>query len=175
MVYAYLCAAILGVVLLLAGIAGGAHDHDAGHDAGGEHASPAAALLSVRTWTYLLAFGGLTGLLLRYAAPVAEPWRAVLSLGVGVAASALARGLIGRAARAGPSGTVKAGDLVGRTGGVLVPFGAGAAGKVRVRVAEADVDLVATTDDGESLKNGDEVLIVEVKPDHAVLVTRAPR
>jgi membrane protein implicated in regulation of membrane protease activity len=178
MVYVYVAAAVIGVVLLVASLLGAGHDHDAGHDAGGgtEHASPAFALLSVRVWTYLLAFGGITGLLLRFVEPgIAEPWRGVVSLAVGVAAAALARGVIGRAARGGPSGTVRSADLVGRTAGVVVPFGTGATGKIRVRVADSDVDVLATTDEGEPLANGEEVLIVELREDGAAFVTRAPK
>lgn len=185
MVYAYLAAAIVGAVLLLASLFGAGHDHDAGHDpaagndAAGEHGSPAFALLSVRVWTYVLAFGGATGLLLRFVAHVGEPWRAVASLAVGGVAAALARAVIGRASRAGASGTVKSGDLVGRTAGVVVPFGSGATGKVRVRVAGSDVDLLATTDDDAAaalpLEAGEEVLILEVREGGAALVTRTPK
>jgi membrane protein implicated in regulation of membrane protease activity len=173
-VYVYLAAAVVGAVLLVASLFGAGHDHDAGHDAAGEHASPAFALLSVRVWTYVLAFGGATGLLLRFVAHVGEPWRAVASLAVGAVAAALARAVIGRASRAGASGTVKAGDLVGRTAGVVVPFGTGATGKVRLRVAGSEVDLLATTDDSEPLGPEEEVLILELKDGEAV-VTRNPK
>jgi membrane protein implicated in regulation of membrane protease activity len=175
MVYVYVAAAIVGLVLLIASLLGApGHDHDAGHDAAGDHPSPALAILSVRVWTYVLAFGGVTGLLLRYAAPVAEPWRGLASLTVGAVAAALARGAIGRAARGTSSGTVRPADLVGRTAGVLVPFGSGATGKVRVRVAGSDLDLLATTDDGEPLGREEEVLILELKGG-AALVTRNPK
>jgi hypothetical protein len=174
-VYVYLAAAIVGAVLLVASLLGAGHDHDAGHDAAGEHPSPALALLSVRVWTYALTFGGVTGLLLRFVAPVAEPWRGLTSLAVGAMAATLARTVIGRASRAGPSGTVWSNDLVGRTGGVVVPFGSGTTGKVRVRVADSEVDLLATTEDGEPLVGGDEVLVLELKDDGAAVVTRSPK
>jgi membrane protein implicated in regulation of membrane protease activity len=174
-VYAYLAATVVGAILLVASFLGAGHDHDAAHDGAGEHASPAFALLSVRVWTYLLAFGGATGLLLRFVAHVHEPWRAMIALAVGAVAAALARVVIGRAVRGQPSGTVQSGDLVGRSAGVVVPFGAGATGKVRLRVADSDVDLLATTDDGEPLARDEEVLIVEVRDDGAALVTRAPK
>jgi membrane protein implicated in regulation of membrane protease activity len=176
-VYAYAAASVVGLVLLAASLLGAGGDHAAGHDAAGvaEHASPTAAFLSVRVWTYFLAFGGATGLLLRYLAPVAEPLRALLALLVGVLAAAFARVVVARAAGGGPSGTVRSEDMQGRTGGVLVPFGSGATGKVRVRVAGSDVDLLATTDEAEPLRSGEEVLVVEVRDDGTALVTRAPR
>lgn len=175
MVYAYTVAAVVGVVLLVASLLGAGHDHDVGHGAGGDHESPLFALLSARVWTYLLTFGGLTGLLLRFVAPVPEPWRATVALGVGAVAAALARLLIARASRGGPSGTVKRGDLVGRVGNVVVPFQSGSTGKVRVHVAESDVDLLATTDDGEPMDGGTEVLVLDLRDDGAAIVTRAPK
>lgn len=173
-VYAYTAAAVIGLVLLAASLLGAGHDHDAGHAAGHDE-SPIFALLSVRVWTYILTFGGLTGLVLRFVTPVAEPWRAMFALGGGIAAAALARGLIAGASRRGPSGTVKRADLVGRSASVVVPFQTGSTGKVRVHVAESDVDLLAMTDDGDPLSSGEEVIVVELRDDGAVVVTRAPR
>jgi len=173
--YAYLAASVVGLVLLVASILGGGHDHAAAsHDATGDHASPALALLSVRVWTYVLAFGGATGVLLRLVEHVREPWCALASATVGGVAAAMARAVIGRASRAGPAGTVRAEDLVGRTADVLVPFAGEATGKVRVRVAGADVDVLATTDDTQALDRHDEVLIVEVREGGSALVTRNP-
>jgi membrane protein implicated in regulation of membrane protease activity len=151
--YAYVALAIVGLVLLAASVLGAGHD--AGHDAGGghddassEHSSPASALLSVRVWTYPLA--------------------------VGVLAAALARFVLGRASRAGASGTVQSRELVGRTADVIVPFGGGTTGKIRVRVAGGDVDVLATADDGEALAQHDEVLIVDLREGGTALVTRSP-
>ena len=132
------------------------------------------ALLSVRVWTYLLAFGGVTGVLLRLVGHEGEPLSAIVSLVVGAVAAVMARFVIGRATREGASGTVRTQDLVGKTAGVLVPFSGGATGKVRVRVAGADVDVLATTDDREPLGRNDEVLIVEVREGGSALVTRSP-
>jgi membrane protein implicated in regulation of membrane protease activity len=173
--YAYVAAAIVGVVLLSASLLGVGHDHAAGHDGSGDgEASPMLALLSIRVWTYLLAFGGLTGVLLRLVGHEGEPTSAIGALFVGVLAAVMARVVIGRATRSGASGTVRATDLVGKSAAVLVPFGGDATGKVRVRVAGADVDLLATTDDGQPLDRHDEVLIVEIRDGGSALVTRNP-
>ncbi|HEY6463979.1 MAG TPA: hypothetical protein VIY73_27605, partial [Polyangiaceae bacterium] len=142
-------------------------------DASTESVSPAFALLSVRVWTYLLAFGGATGVLLRLVAHESEPATAVAALVVGVLAAAMARLVIARASRAGLSGTVQTRDLVGRSASVVVPFEGAATGKIRVRVAGADVDLLATSE-GEALGRDDEVLIVEVREGGTALVTRSP-
>jgi hypothetical protein len=177
--YAYVALAVVGLVLLGASLLGAGHDagHDpsVGHDGlSSEHASPALALLSVRVWTYLLAFGGLTGALLRLVGHEGEPLTAIVSLVVGVAAAAMARLIIGRASRAGASGTFQSRELVGRTGDVIVPFAAGATGKIRVRVAGGDLDVLAIADDGEALAQHDEVLIVELREGGTALVTRNP-
>jgi membrane protein implicated in regulation of membrane protease activity len=174
LIYVYVAAAIVGLILLAASLLFGGHDHEAAAH-GGDHDSPALVLLSVRAWTYLLAFGGATGALLHWVAGLGEPWAAILSLSVGVAVAAMARVVIGRASRAGPSGTVRSVDLVGRTASVVVPFEGEATGKVRVRVAGADVDLLATSDDGQPLSRRDEVLIVEVREGGSALVTRNPK
>jgi membrane protein implicated in regulation of membrane protease activity len=173
--YVYLAAAVVGLVLLAASLLGAGHDHAAGHDASNDgDASPMLALLSVRVWTYVLAFGGVTGVLLRLLGHEGEPTSGIGALVVGVLTAAMARFVIGRASRAGASGMVRSEDLVGKSAAVVVPFGGGATGKIRVRVAGADVDVLATTDDGEPLDKSDEVLIVEVKDGGSAVVTRNP-
>jgi hypothetical protein len=176
-VYVYVALAVVGLVLLGASLLGaghGGHDTGDGHDGATDHASPVLALLSVRVWTYLLAFGGLTGALLRVIGREGELVSALGALTVGVAAAAMARLIIGRASRAGASGTTQARELVGRTADVIVPFAGGKTGKIRVRVAGGDVDVLATADEGEALSQHDEVLIVELKEGGTALVTRNP-
>lgn len=176
MVYVYAGAAVVGLVLLVGSLMGAGHDHDVGHAAGDvHHESSASFLFSARVGIFFLAFGGVTGLLLRFVARVAEPWCAAVALGVGIASGATAGALIAQASRRGSAGTVKRQDLVGRVGNVLVPFESGATGKVRIHVAESDVDLLATTDDGEPLETGVEVLVLELRDDGAVAVTRSPK
>ncbi len=175
MLYAYVGSAIVGLMLLGASFLGAGHDHTMGHDGTGDgEGQPMLALLSVRVWTYLLAFGGATGLLLRLVGREGEPASAVGAVLVGTAAAWMARIVIGRASRLGASGTVHAQDLVGRTGEVMIPFAAGATGKVRVRIAGADVDVLATIDEGESVGRSDEVLILEVREGGTALVMRSP-
>lgn len=176
MLYVYVAAAIVGLVLLAASLFGAGHDHAAGHDGStdGDAGSPMAALLSVRVWTYVFAFGGVTGVLLRYVGHEGEPTSGIVAVVVGVVAAVMARVVIGRASRSGASGMVRSEDLVGKSAAVLVPFGGQATGKVRVRVAGADVDLLATTEDGQPLERHDDVLIVEVREGGSALVTRSP-
>ncbi len=189
--YAYLFGMILGGVMLGASLIGGGHhglDHDAGGDggdgdvAGGHDASAgetneavafALRMVSIRALTYLLAFGGVTGLLLRTVAHTSEPLTALVSLAVGAVAGAFAQTLFRRAARSGAGGTVTNADLVGRSGDVVVPFARGQTGKVRVHVKGSDVDLLAITDDSRPIEAREEVLVVEMREGSA-LVTRNP-
>jgi len=98
----YLFATIVGGVLLGASVVSGHHGDsgaghvDAGHvDSGESHAghggSVASLMFSVRFWTYLLAFGGATGLLLHYLAGTGEPLTALLAAGVGATSGGTAQ------------------------------------------------------------------------------------
>jgi membrane protein implicated in regulation of membrane protease activity len=179
--YVYLFGAIVGGVLLGASVVAG-HGHDAagGHDAGGHDAghghdhdgSAVAYLVSLRLWTYLLAFGGATGLVLRLALGAAEPLAAILAGAVGATAGGVAHTVMKRMTGQ-IGGTIRTGELVGRTGRLLLPVDKTSSGTVRVVVANQAVDLIATTNDDAALSARDEVLVVEVK-DGTAVVTRSP-
>lgn len=171
--YGYVSAGVVGLMLLVASLAGAGHGHALGHDPG-DQPSPAVALLSIRFWTYVLAFGGVTGASLRIGLRAGEPASAIASALVGTAAGAMAQIVIGRATRRGRAGTVLPADLVGRSARVVVPMEPGATGKVRTRVAGGDVDLLAMGDGPEPFDRNDEVLIVEMRPEGTALVTRNP-
>ncbi|MEI8258711.1 MAG: hypothetical protein WCJ30_23820, partial [Deltaproteobacteria bacterium] len=116
---------------------------------------------------------GQRSLLLRTVAHTSEPTTALVSLAVGAVAGGIAQTLIRRATETGDAGTTLRADLVGKTGDVIVPFARGATGKVRVRVKGADVDVLATTEDEQTIGARDEVLVVEMR-DGSALVTRSP-
>lgn len=180
--YAYVFATIIGGVMLGASLLGGHHggmDHDAsgaaGDTHGGDNTSESIALriFSMRVWTYLLAFGGITGLMLRTIAHTHEPMTAILSLAVGAIAATTAQTLLRRAMASGDSGTVSGRDLVGKTGDVIVPFERGQTGKIRVNVKGENLDVLARTEDERPIGANDEVLVVEMREGNA-LVTRSP-
>jgi len=105
--FVYVSSAIVGLVLLIASMQGAGHGHAVVHDGEGEaDCSPMLALLSVRAWTYLLAFGGATGAALRTLGRQGEPWSAIGALTVGFSAALMAMVFIAKASRAGASGTV---------------------------------------------------------------------
>lgn len=186
----YLFAAIVGVILLGAALFGSGHQgaHDIGSDGadgavsdstggdGHETQSPlsaAGALLSLRFWTYVLTFGGLAGLTLRYLAHQTEPIPAIAALASGVLAGVLARVLIGRLTHRPAAAPLKTESLVGNSASVLVPFDQGTTGKIRVQLHGSTVDLLATTDD-PTLQSRDEVIIVEIREGSRAHVTRNP-
>jgi membrane protein implicated in regulation of membrane protease activity len=153
-----------------AGTAGGhshgpaAAGHHGGHSSWAEGASALALFLfSLQLWTYVLAFGGITGLLLRMVAHVAEPMAGLCALGVGLGTAITARRVLRQLSAGSDSGTVDGNRLVGSTAQVLVPAPVGGTGKVRLAARGQTVDLLARSSDGQPLLEGGEVLILDLK------------
>ena len=119
--------------------------------------------LSIQVWTYLLAFGGLTGLLLRTVAHVGEPVAGLCALGVGLSTATVARKVMRRLLATGDSGTIQPQRLLGTAGQVLVPAAAGGTGKIRLLASGQTVDMLAKSHDGTELTEGADVVIVDIK------------
>lgn len=152
-------------------------DHHGGAGHGtllGSLGSAALMVFSLQLWTYILAFGGLTGLLLRTVGHVGEPTAALCALGVGLGTAVTARKVLRRMTREVDSGTVDAERLLGATAEVLIPADAGRTGKVRLHVRGQTVDLMAHAHDGSALTAGAEVVILEVKDGVAEVTTELP-
>lgn len=148
------------------------HDqgHGHGHDGDGMASGVPTALLwlmSIQVWTYLLAFGGLTGLLLRTVAKVPEPVCGLSALAVGMTTALLARAAMRRLSVTRESGTLVEEKMVGSTAEVLIPAPAGGTGKVRLEVAGQTVDLLARASDGGPLAAGATVTILDVRDNEA--------
>ncbi|HYV49238.1 MAG TPA: hypothetical protein VFA20_30470 [Myxococcaceae bacterium] len=184
MLAAYLFALVVGGALLVASLVGGHHDaghdggagHDAGHDTDTHDTHHGAkdlawSVLSVRFWTYALAFGGATGVLLHLLAHAPEPLTGLLSAGVGASAGLFVQALIARAARGG-SGMTSHQDLVGKPAQVIVPFTRSQTGKIRLQTGDGVVDVLATTEEDGELGQKQEVVILEFREGRA-LVARA--
>jgi membrane protein implicated in regulation of membrane protease activity len=171
----YLVAVIVGGALLAVSLVSGHHapalEAHAPGELGAHHAGAGHALLSLRFWTYLLAFGGAAGLALRLLAQTPEPWVALASAAVGALAGGGAHLVVARLASA-RGGTVRTEELVGRTGRLLLPAAPGQSSRVRLSVGGALIDLTATTDE-KRLEADEEVLVVQVK-DGVAQVTRNP-
>jgi hypothetical protein len=172
----YLFASIVGWVLLGASLAGGHGTSDGGaHATALEHVdhatTPQSFFLSLRLWTYVLAFGGTTGVLLRLAAGLGEPLTLLTSLGVGVVTGVTAQLTWSRLGNT-QGGTVRENELVGQSGRLLLGAGPKASGRVRLTVRNASIDLIAASDE-LTLPANEEVLVVSVR-DGVAHVVRNP-
>jgi membrane protein implicated in regulation of membrane protease activity len=198
--FVYLFAAVAGCLLVLVSLFGGGHQdadasaaldhasadmsadgaghgrllgdgHSGHHDTAGGLPSALGWLLSVQVWTYLLAFGGATGLLLRLVAHVAEPLAAAGALTVGLGSAVTARLLLRRIVNSADSGTTSHDRLIGSSAQVLIPAAAGATGKIRLSARGQLLDLLARASDGGPLTEGAPVSILEIR-DGVAEVTR---
>ena len=176
---------LFGGLLIVASLFGAGHDTDvhvdlhADHGSGDGHdqsqASAWLSLFGLRFWSFGTAFFGLTGVVLHLVGgPALAALAPMISGGVGVAAG-LGASTTFRALSRDTIGQVRgASALVGREGKLLLPVARAQRGKVRMPVpGGGHVDLVAESDEDESLDAGAEVLIVEVRGNVAV-VERAP-
>lgn len=192
LIYVYLFAFGLGGVLLLGSIFLGDKDTDApGGDGGGDgdaagtqaqhfdhgvgegHGSIAGlftAFLSLRFWMFFLAFFGLTGLVLDGLDLVDGPVVAlVAAVFMGLATGQVTVAVFRRLSHSETSTAASAADYVGRSGRVMVGFGAGDLGKVRLTLKGTTVDVLATTEDERPFAPGDEALVIAMNDTTAVV------
>lgn len=182
LIYLYIASLIIGGLLLGGSILLGGDGHDAGdhgvgdHDAGGHDAHDTAdaseshgdvtgyltLFLSLRFWTFFLAFAGLTGLVLQGLGLVGPILGLVLALGMGALTGYGAAAALRVLSKTEANSAVSSSDYVGKSARVLVPFGKGTTGKVRVRVRGEAIDMVATAVDDSEFSKREEVLVVEV-------------
>lgn len=140
---------------------GHSHAEAAGHPAGLGVAL--GWLLSVQLWTYLLAFGGLTGLLLRTVAHLPEPLAGGCALAVGLSTALAARAVLRRLLKGADSGTTSHERLVGSSAQVLIPAEPGGTGKIRLTARGQLLDLLARASDGGALPAAARVSILDVR------------
>ncbi|MBX3269787.1 MAG: hypothetical protein KF729_05980 [Sandaracinaceae bacterium] len=188
LLYIYLFSVIVGGILLAASILLGGKDADteasaevdldadADADAGeadvGAHGDIAGFLylfLSLRFWTFFLAFFGLTGVVLDVFGLVShELIGLALAVGMGATIGTGASWLIRKLSKDAPGEAVRSTDYVGKTARVLVPFEGERVGKVRVEIGGNSIDLLATGVAEDTAGNrADEVLIVEMDGNRA--------
>jgi len=189
MLMVYLIALIVGGVLLaLTLVLGGAADHHAGGDvdhhagsADGDHAGALDAFFgwlpvtSLRFWTFFAAFFGAVGTVLS-AWDLAGPAPAVaLAVTAGYLSGLIMDRSMRYLRRSDSNSSLGGGDVVGAGAVVLLPVGAGAPGKVRVRLKGRSVDLVAATEDEEPLAAGQHAMVLSMRDDGHVVVTRGDK
>jgi membrane protein implicated in regulation of membrane protease activity len=194
-VYLYLFSFALGGILLLASILlgdkdGGGHDGDADAEAGSSgptqgidhgvadsHGSVAGlftAFLSLRFWMFFLAFFGLTGLILDGLDLMqSSPTALVLSIAMGLLTGQVTVAVFRSLSGSETSTSAGAPDYVGKSGRVLVSFGPGSLGKLRLTLKGTTVDVLATSDDERPFTSGDEAMVIQMN-DTTAMVARVP-
>jgi membrane protein implicated in regulation of membrane protease activity len=187
MIYLYLFALVVGGMLLGASMllgghadgevhAGGGGAEPVGHD--GPHAGPESffyAVLSLRFWTFFLAFFGLTGFLFEGLGLVPWSWlSATIAVVMGLAAGTGAMWIIRKVQKDTTNSAVSSTDYIGKMARVMVGFGKGEVGKVRLELKGSTIDLLAMPIDDRTFSIKDEVLIVEMDGMHAKVAAIRP-
>jgi len=169
MLTVYLAALAFGLVLIGASVfQGGAEGHDSGDGHGDDHGGGDADhgafltnLLSLRFWTYALGAFGMSGTalaLLGLKTGVHLPVSLVLGVVVGTGVAALFRSL-GRGAATSPASTEA---FLGSEGEVVLPLLPDGLGKIRLHVADQDVELPARTG-GDPIAIRERVVVVRFR------------
>jgi membrane protein implicated in regulation of membrane protease activity len=150
----------------------GGHDSHVDHTAehGGDQGSAALLpLLSLRFWTFSLAFFGLAGAALTGTGALVGAAAAGVAGGVGVTFGYTASRLLGNLTRR-PLGLVASGAAhIGREATLLLPVGRGQRGKIRLTISGVSTDLVAETDGDQPLPAGATVMVVGLRGNVAVV------
>jgi membrane protein implicated in regulation of membrane protease activity len=174
----YLGCLAFGGLFVGASLVGGHHGDtgaDHGHDGPDHHGASWALLplLSLRFWTFSLAFFGLAGATLSVAGALAGTALAAVAGGFGVTAGYTASRVLGGLTRR-PVGLIAPGEAhVGREAVLLLPVERGQRGKIRLQIGGTSTDLIAETDAAEALPAGTTVLVVGLRGTVAV-VERSP-
>lgn len=187
MLTVYIVSAIVaGALILLSAVGGGhdaghdvdvgGHDFDASHDAD-VHSDGAVEgtwipFFSLRFWTYFFAAFGIIGLLLTVLNAATAPLTIGLALGgglvTGFAVAAIMRWLKGSAS----TDSASLHDLLGKEAKVLVGVRPSQLGKVRIEAKGEIIDLLATSESGEQIEIGEQVVVVGVDGNQAKIARR---
>lgn len=131
-----------------------------------------AALISLRFWTFFLAFFGMTGTVFEWR-ELAGHWAVVL--GIAFAVGALAGVVAVKAFKwlaAGEHGHVPGSDeYVGKSGRILIRVSSSEVGKIRLEMRGATEDLLATTDESATIEIGSQALVIEMRGTTAVVTS----
>ncbi|MGV3619147.1 MAG: hypothetical protein ACO1SV_27795 [Fimbriimonas sp.] len=174
----YIVSAIVaGVLIVLSLVGAGDAEHDsptgefneAVHETFTDHWLP---FFSLRFYTYFFAGFGTTGLLLQFLTKTDPTTSAIISgvvgFGTGLVVSYLVRLL--RVTEA--SGEAKEKDFLSKDGLVLVPIRGGTPGKIRLSVKGDAIDILATTEEDQTIEAGEAVVVVAMENGRAQVVLR---
>lgn len=135
-------------------------DHGEGH--AGDHDGPWIPFLSLRFWTFTLAFFGLMGLAVRFLVPVAFIVELGAALTVGLISGLSVSWAVRKLQRTSVDSSVPPRELIGREATVLLPVSGERPGKVRLRVGARQIDILANSDETSTLEAGEPVVVVDL-------------
>ena len=189
MLMVYLIALIVGGVLLaLTLVLGGAAEHDAdtggadtdhGGDADSDHPGAFDTVVgwlpvtSLRFWTFFAAFFGGVGTVVSAWSLAGPVPAAVLAVAAGYLSGLIMDRSMRYLRRADSDSSLGGRDLVGASAVVLLRVARGTAGKVRAQLKGRSIDLLAETDDDDPLAAGQQAMVLSMRDDGRVVVTRA--
>ena len=123
---------------------------------------------------FFLAFFGLTGLTLDGLDLVESSGLAlVFAVAMGLVTGLVTVTVFRHLSSSETSTAASAADYVGKSGRVLVGFGAGGLGKLRLTLKGTTVDVLATSDEERPFMPGEEALVIQLN-DTTAVVARLP-
>lgn len=175
MLTAYVVSALIGLVLVIASALGGHQggdtefhagaEMDAGQDihGGADGWDAWMPFLSLRFWSYAAAaFGSIGAIGTAWSGMSAQTVLLAAIMGGLVAGCAVF--LLLKLARQGEaSSSAGASDLMGKEARMLVGFGEGQPGKVRLQVKGETIDMLAFSDSGAPIPAGEDVIVLNVE------------
>lgn len=149
------------------------HDHDAHVGGAFDAVMGWLPFLSIRFWTFFLAFFGLTGATLTVfdLAPNQVMAGAISGI-VGYLAGMSIVLAMRRMRRNQPDSNINESDFIGETAQVMVAIARGKPGKIRLQLKGRTVDLLAETEEEDVFDLKESVLVYGVKENGRAIVTR---
>ena len=129
-------------------------------------------LLSLQAITAFVMMFGLTGLALRKQAELSEAWATLGGLAVGLIAMYVVAKIMAFMKGLQSDGTMVMANAVGQDGNVYLTIRTGSRGKVQATVQGRLMIFEAVSQDGQEIKTGERVKIVEVTGDNALVVVK---
>lgn len=129
--------------------------------------------LSLRFWTYTLCFLGLTGVLLTALSDLASALVAALSTLTGLS-SGFGISYAMRLLKQSQSDSIAgATDIIGAEGIVLLAIRSGQPGKIRCRVKDQDLDLLAHAEGQKEIERGAQVVVVSYEGSEVTVIRKS--
>jgi membrane protein implicated in regulation of membrane protease activity len=181
----YIVSAIVGGILVIASaFFGGEHDthfdahigdfHTGDTDMHGTdsvHSDLWMPFFSLRFWTYLFTFFGVTGLLLTNFTSLSPTAATAAAAFTGLAAGLIVSFTLYSLRRNESDSLTTIKDIVGAEGRVLVPIRKGQPGKIRCDIKGSFIDMTAVTDEEFPMEIGTRVLVVSIDGQQAGVVS----